>query len=148
MRIFWVIAAAVVGGLTGASALWLFQGNSLALVPEKMTYAELCAVMLSAVSVLVTILGVVVAIIAFWGYAHFKGIAETTARDHVNEQMAKGTLREELETSVTRFMQHEFGDTGKLRALLEARVDQIIVSGPSQREREEASQEGDEDVEL
>jgi hypothetical protein len=56
-------------------------------------------------------------------------------------------LRDNLEKSVVDFMQREFGDAGKLRALLEARVDQIIISGPAQRAREDADREED-DVEL
>jgi hypothetical protein len=148
MIVFRAIATAIAGGVIGAALLWVFQGNSLRLVPGQMSYAELSAVMLSAVSVLVTILGVIVAIIAIWGYAHFKGIAETSAKSQVSDEIEHGTLKQHLESSVTSFMQREFGDTGKLRALLEERVDQIIIAGPGQRAKEEAEKEQEVDVEL
>jgi ABC-type multidrug transport system fused ATPase/permease subunit len=148
MTILRTIATAVAGSVIGAALLWLFQGNSLRLVPEEMSYADLSAVMLSAVSVLVTILGVIVAIVAIWGYSHFKGIAETSAKSQVSNEIENGALKHHLENSVTSFMQREFGDAGKLRALLEERVDQIIIAGPGQRAKEEAEKEGEVDVEL
>jgi phosphate/sulfate permease len=147
MAVFKTLAAAAVGGLIGAGLLWLFQGNSLRLVPGNMSYAELSAIILSAVSVLVTILGVVVAILAIWGYSHFKNIAENSAKSHVAAEMEDGSLRKHLESSVTEFMQREF-DSGKLRSMLEARVDQILISGPSQRAHESAAREEDVDDEL
>ena len=148
MAIVRTAAAASAGSVIGAALLWVFQGNSLRLVPEQMSYADLAAVMLSAVSVLVTILGVIVAIVAIWGYSHFKGIAENSAKSQVSNELEKGTLKQHLENSVTSFMQREFGDSGKLRTLLEERVDQIIIAGPGQRAREESKQELDDDVEI
>jgi hypothetical protein len=148
---FRTLSVAIAGGLIGAAVLWVFQGNSIRLVPGEMSYAELSAVMLAAVTVVVTVLGVIVAIIAIWGYAHFKGIAEKSAKTQVSTEIESGSLKDHLEASVTGFMQREFGDQGKLRALLEDRVDQIIISGPSQREKESAAKEaaqGDDDVEL
>ena len=142
------VAAAVAGGAVGATLIWIFQGNALRLVPEKMTYAELTAVMLAAVSVLVTILGVVVAILAVWGYSNFKGIAESSARLQVSNEIESGRLKGHLEESVTSFMQREFADAGKLRRLLEEQIDRIIISGPGQRAKEESEDEHEADVEI
>lgn len=147
MRTFQTMTATLVGGFLGAALLWIFQGHSFRLIPGEMSYADLSAVMLSAVSVLVTILGVVVAIVAIWGYTHFKGIAEDAARNHVNSEMENGKLKEHLEVIVTAFLQQGF-DSGQLRALLEAKVDQILISGPSQRANESAAREDEDDVDL
>lgn len=147
MRHFQTTAAALAGGFLGAALLWIFQGHSFRLIPGEMSYADLSAVMLSAVSVLVTILGVVVAILAIWGYSHFKGIAEDSARGHVSSEMENGKLKEHLESTVTSFLQTSI-DSGQLRALLEARVDNILISGPSQRANESAAREDEDDVDL
>ena len=143
--------AALVGGLIGATVLWVFQGHSFRLVPEQMSFADLSAIMLSAVSVLVTILGVVIAIVTLWGYTHFKGIAESSARsaaiDHVTSEMEDGKLKQHSEEIVTTFLQKGF-EGGKLRVLLEERVDQILISGAAQRARESSAQEDEDDVDL
>jgi hypothetical protein len=139
-----LLIAGLVGGLLGASLIWILQGHSFHLVPQEMSYADLSATLLAAVSALVTILGVGVAILAIWGYSHFKGIAQSSAKEHVNAEITDGTLRGEIHAAVTAFMQAGF-DAGQLREILEARVDQILIQGPGQRARENAAMEEEDD---
>ena len=120
---------------------WTFQ-----LTPGMMTYADLSATVLTAVAVLVTTLGVFVAILAIWGYSQFRGIAKASAKSHVDAELRSGQLKAHVEAVVTRFMSEGFDD-GELRRLLESRVDQIILSGPEIRSRKSVvDEEHDEDA--
>lgn len=51
------------------------------------TYADLAAIVLSCVSILVTILGVIIAIVTFIGYRQIKFIVVKKAEDHVKESV-------------------------------------------------------------
>jgi hypothetical protein len=90
----WVVLTAVVGGLTGGLAVWLSQGHSIHLRPEGMSYAELAAVLLGSVSVLVAIFGVLMAVLALWGYRHFRNVAKRASAEIARNVASKEVLKE------------------------------------------------------
>lgn len=115
--------------------MWLLQTGSLRLSPAGMQYADLAAVMLGAVAVLLTILGVFLAIFAIWGYSQFRSIVEGAAVRHASNSIREGELKDLVEESSVEFMRSSF-ENGRLRRILEDRVDQIILRGPEERNRE------------
>jgi hypothetical protein len=97
-----------------------------------MTYADLAATVLSGVSVLVTILGIFIAVLAIWGFAELKRITQRAAKDHVSDQLKQGELKTHVETIVGTFLTTEL-KAGKLRELVEERVDHVIFAGADER---------------
>ena len=97
-----------------------------------MTYPELAAVVLTSVAVLVTVLGVFIAVLTVWGYSQFKDIARSAAVKRVEEQIAEGRLRKDIEEIVTLHVTKSISQ-GEIRVLLEQRVDRLIYSGAEKR---------------
>lgn len=142
----WKVALiGVASGVIGALAVLAGQGFELHVTPVGMTYADLAATALSAVAVLTTVVGLFIAGLAIWGFTALRGMAKSAAKAHVSAQLREGELRTHLEKVVTEFLAGEFKD-GKLRRLLEDRVDAIMFSGPAERAEEEAEELFDQDA--
>lgn len=140
----WKVAiVGVASGAIGALLVLAGQGFELHVTPVGMSYADLAATALSAVAVLTTVVGLFIAALAVWGFTALRGMAKSAAKAHVSAQLKGGELRTHLERVVTEFLSGEFKD-GKLRELLESRVDAIMFSGPSDRAEEEAEELFDE----
>lgn len=61
----------------------------------KMSYADLAAILLTCVSGLVTILGVFLAILAFWGRSQILRDANRSVLEHIQKELEpNGSLRE------------------------------------------------------
>ena len=130
-----VAATALVGGLVGATTIWFLKTHSVVLVSGGMSYADLSATLLSAVAVLMTILGVFVALLAVWGYSQFKAFASAAATEHVDTQLKEGVLRGHVEAVVKEYLESEF-KAGSLRKMVEERIDYVIFSSASERATE------------
>lgn len=76
------------------------------------TYQDLAATLLSAVSVLVTILGVIIAIITFVGYRQIKFAATRKAEEHVKDsiQNSAGELHKLVKKEVHELVRKEVQD--------------------------------------
>lgn len=150
---FQVFGAGLLGGGI-ASSLYLkglhFENSEMA---ENggvtMSYADMAALMLGAVGVLVTVLGVFMAILALWGYSQFKVAASNAALDHVKSELEEGQLRDELNKLLVQEVIKQMDD-GKLRRILEERADRFLISGPSIRANEDDNDNpmGDEEKEY
>jgi len=127
-----IAISTLLGGAVGGALVWFVQTNSFHLVPVGMTYTELAATLLSAVSVLVTILGVFVALLAIWGYSQFKSFAQSAAKEHVGSQLKDGEIRTHIEGVVEKFLTSEI-QSENFRSLVDKRVDYVIYSGAEQR---------------
>lgn len=139
------LGVAALSGVIGGAAVWALQAGSLTLAPANMTYADLAAVMLGAVAALIAVLGVFMAVLAVWGYSQFRVFVEGAATTRVSQAMEDGELKSLFEARAVKFMTEEF-ESGKLRRLLEERVDQIIIRGPQERDRAERA--GDDDLNI
>ena len=137
---FKIFIGALFGGIVGAAFVWFIQTGSFHLVSLNMSYADLAAIMLSAVSVLVTVLGVFIAALAIWGYSQFRSIAQSAAKSHVGSELKDGELKTHIEKIIGDFLSTEL-KAGSLRKLMEERVDHILFSGAAQRAEEEADEE-------
>ena len=132
------VGIATLGGICGALGIWLFQGHSLQISPVGMSYSDLAATMLGAAGVLLTALGLVIGALALWGYSQFRVMIETAAVEHVKNSVADGDLRQLVTSASVAFIDAEL-DQGRLRKILEDRLDLILLKGPSAREKEDAS---------
>ncbi|MGR4864316.1 hypothetical protein [Caulobacter sp. LARHSG274] len=89
-----------------------------------MTFEQLASLLLAFASLLVTVLGVGIGVMALWGYAQFKTMVEESSEKaavrKVDEDIKGGELRRHIEFVVTTFLERGARD-GSLSALLEAR---------------------------
>ena len=136
------IAAGGLAGAIVAITILMVQGQPFHLAPVGMSYADLAATILAAVAVLTTIIGVFIAALAVWGYTAFRTITKNSAKSHVSQQLRQGELRTHVETVVTEFLSKEF-ESGNLRRQLEDRLDEILISAPSDRAKEEGTTDSD-----
>lgn len=138
----WLIA--FVAGAIGGGLVWVLQVGSLVISPAGMQYADLAAVMLGAVAVLLAIFGLFLAVFAIWGYSQFRSIVEGAATRHASQSIKEGELKELVEEKALQFMEVSF-ESGKLREILEDRVDQIILRGPEERTKESTTSNAEPD---
>ena len=136
------ILAGTIAGLVSAALFLFAQGQPFHLQPVGMSYADLAATLLAAVSALLTIIGIFIAALALWGFTAFRAMTKNSAKAHVSQQLKQGELRTHVEGVVTEFLTREF-DGGNLRRQLEERLDEILVSAPSDRARAAGTTEDD-----
>lgn len=87
---------------------------------DKMSYADMAAISISSVSVLVTIIAIVIAVLSFWGYQSLKKMVAAEATKTATDEIAikiHQVVRTELANIV---------DNGQLNKSLEAAVDLIL----------------------
>lgn len=132
--------SAFIGGLIGATLMVVGQRADLHMKPVEMSYNDWAGVLLAAAALVVTAVGVVMAIAAIWGFSGIKTGAEVAAVEHVSDRLTKGDLGDRLDKAFTKFLDDRMKD-GKLRQLLEDRVDLVLFNGPAVRAGEE-----DEDI--
>ena len=121
----------------GGALVWLFQAGSFNLHPAGMTYADFAATLLGGVAVLLTILGLFIALLAIWGLAGFRSVTQSAAKDHLDRQLKEGELKQHIEKLVGDFLASDLR-AGKLRELVEERVDYVIFHGAADRAEEES----------
>ncbi len=111
-----------------------------------MSYADFAATLLGSVAVLLTILGLFIALLAIWGLTGFRRLTQSAAKDHLDEQLKDGYLKEHIQKLVADFLNSDL-KAGKLRELVEERVDYVIFHGAAERAQEEqAGKAGDDTV--
>jgi uncharacterized membrane protein len=140
---FRLVAYGFAGGLAGTLIALVVAGTELNVKPVNLTWEEVAALVLGCVAVLVTALGVLVAVAAIWGFRGIKGGAESAAVNHVSEQL-KGKLGDRLEDAFERYIDAGMTD-GSLRRMLEQRVDLMLFGGAAARAAEDDTT--DEDLE-
>lgn len=98
-----VLVGLMIGSIlsAGAVSIGLVPIERIRVTGNTMQYADVVSIMLTSVGVLVTVLGVGIAILALWGIRHMREVAKETARKHVKELLQDGgELRPLLETTV------------------------------------------------
>ncbi|MBO9501994.1 hypothetical protein [Brevundimonas sp. A19_0] len=117
----------IFGVVSTLAVLWLGFAGPRQPGPEDFTAYS--AVLLTAVAVLVTALGVFVAILALAGYTEMKRMAqrvgEESAVKHVKDELDSGSLRTNIETLVMDFLTDRYDDN-RLNQMIEARIHQMI----------------------
>ncbi|MDP2763838.1 MAG: hypothetical protein Q8O54_03265 [Brevundimonas sp.] len=117
----------VFGVVATLAVLWL--GLAGPRQPGSGDYIAYSAVLLTAVAVLVTVLGVFVAILALAGYAEMKRMAqrvgEESAVKHVKDELERGSLGTNIDSRVMDFLTEKYDDN-RLSQMIEARIYQMM----------------------
>ena len=133
----------LLGAVIGVALMMVGQGIKLSVMPVGMTFTEWAGILLAGVAIIITALGVVIAVAAIWGFSGIKSGAELAAVQHVTDQLTKGELSAKLERTFTAFLTTRLRDD-KFRRLIEERVDEVLFAGASAR----ASEDEEQDIEL
>lgn len=113
-----------------------------------MSYSDLAALLLTAVAIIVTVLGVFIAILAFWGYSQFRRSSKSAAVQFVKAELENGKIRKEISEIVVAEVVRQLDD-GKLKDIIEDAVNRNIITGPSRRTSERNEEPiGDEEKEY
>lgn len=126
---------------------------SLKIHPEQlselgMSYSDLAAILLTSVAVIVTVLGVFIAMLAFWGYSQFRKSAKNAAVQFVKSELESGKIRVEIAEIVVKEVIRQLDD-GKLEKLIKDAVDRYTITAPSRRTSDRREEPiGDEEKEY
>lgn len=91
------------------------------------SYADWTTITLACVAVLVTVLGVLIAILSVWGYKNIAREAKNSA-EAVSSDISSRIAKEQVESCINQIAKEELAkliDTGELRQHLEAAIDMI-----------------------
>lgn len=97
-----------------------------------MTFEQWTGILLASVAVLITALGVVIAIAAIWGFSAIKRGAESASTEHVRDSLANGDLGQKIDERFTAYLNERL-DKGQFRELIERRVDEVVYRGSEVR---------------
>lgn len=140
---------ALLGGLIGGALVWIAQSGTFTLTPGHFEYADLAAILLTAVAVIVAIFGGVLALAAIWGFKQLKedamNVAEQAGANEIKEQIENGNIREYLIAEIGRLTEAEF-NSARMDRRINERVDAITFqNGSADREFDwQDENEGDE----
>lgn len=110
-----------------------------------MSYTDLVAILLTATSTIVTILGVFVAVLAIWGYSQFEKMTKEASTRHLEKLLQSGKFREEVDQTILAHVTNELAkETSPFRDLLRQQIDAMIYTDAAKRHAKEG--EGNSDV--
>lgn len=131
-----IIILCVGSACIGSIITDIFSRKNFHLIPDSMSYADLCATLLSTVSVMLTIFGIFIAILTIFSISQLKVMARKTAREsawkHVDASIQNGILHEHFAKMAHDFLSLQF-KSGEFRSLIEDRVDYVIHKGAQER---------------
>ncbi len=117
----------------GGVIVWTGQTGHFQLVPGSMSYADLSAILLSAVGVIVAIFGGVLALLALWGFNQLKrdaiSAAENAGSAEIREQIENGAIRDYIRGEVERLSDEEF-NSERMDQRINRRVDAVAFGRP------------------
>lgn len=136
---------AFLGAIIGASFILFAQNGYFKLLPEKTSYLDLAAVLLTAVSVIVAIFAGVLALAAFWGFNQLKKDAILAATDagagEVREQIENGPLRDYIQNEIDRLIKEEVA-SDQMERRIRDRVDEIAFGSKRDRDLNDEEEQG------
>lgn len=113
------------------------------LVPEggqvKMAYHELIAILLTGIGVILAALALFIGALAVWGYTQFQSMTRSASAEHLEKMLREGSLKKEIEDIIVNHVSAQMSD-GKLRGLLEERVDMLLMTNAGEGERDEGDE--------
>jgi hypothetical protein len=131
---------AFIGAILGSFIALMFREGSFAVDAGTIKYEDLAAVLLSAVGVLVAVFGVILAILAFWGFNQLKAdavrVAEAAGTQEVREQVTSGPLRDYIHDEIDQIIKAELGSEAMEQRIVD-RVAEIVLGSPKDRELDE-----------
>ncbi|ASP96719.1 hypothetical protein GOC87_18785 [Sinorhizobium meliloti] len=106
------------------------QANGL-----SMNYGDLVAILLTATSTIITILGVFVAVLAVWGYSQFEKMTKEASSRHLEVLLQSGKFRDEVDQTILRHVSAELAkDTSPFRDLLRQQIETMIYTDAGKRQ--------------
>ncbi|WP_176592102.1 hypothetical protein [Sphingobium sp. EM0848] len=104
----------------------------------------MAATLLAAVALIITVLGVGLAIAAFWGFDQVRGASEKAAKraakkvatEEVGRHMQQAEIREYLKREAEKIL-----DSSTVSEMIQRRVDAVIFGGGREDELEEQDNE-------
>ncbi len=97
-------------------------------------YADMAAIAIACVAVLLTVVGLAIAGLAFWGYKEIKEITKNSAA-HEAKVVAQKTVNETIHNVAKSELEQLIND-GKLQETLQNAVDMIIRQNPDNPEKD------------
>jgi hypothetical protein len=122
----------LLSGSTGAAVMWLLQGHSISIIPSAMSYGDFVAILLTAISTLVAVIAIALAIFALWGWSEFRKGVETKISEitpgYLAKELMHGASRQVLDDLVIEFFRTELAKPGVAEAWAkekERRLDEL-----------------------
>ena len=132
----------IVSGAIGAALMWVFQGHTLRVIPGSMSYADFVALILSALSALLALLGIALAIAAIWGWAEFKNRIDSKVNDLtpglLETQLREGEARELITNLVGQMFRIELAKAEEAERERERTAEELDELDESPPEGEQA----------
>lgn len=101
----------------------------------SMSYSDLVAILLTATSTIITILGVFVAVLAIWGYSQFEKMTREASSRHLELLLQSGKFRDEVDQTIIRHVSAELAkETSPFRDLLRQQIETMIYTDASKRQ--------------
>jgi hypothetical protein len=121
------------GGVVGGLSVWLLQNHSLSVWPRGISYADLIAVLLTGVSLIVAVFSFGLGIFAIWGITQFRKLVEKRTHAAVLEftpallveELRLGQSRTVLVNLVTEFFANQKSQPGVGEAWNEQRKEEV-----------------------
>lgn len=118
-------AIALVGALVGGVLVWVLQGHTFQVLPQSMSYSDFVAIILSAISALMAVFGIGLAIFTIWGVSQFRRGVEAKIVEitpgFLIEELRSGGSRRVLDDLVVEFFRAEMAKSGMAEAWLAER---------------------------
>ncbi|MGV2053007.1 hypothetical protein ACQZ48_23370 [Agrobacterium sp. 22-209-1] len=123
------------GVIFTVSVLFKFKISPDDIGELQMTYSDLVAILLTATSTIITILGVFVAVLAVWGYSQFEKMTREASSRHLELMLQSGKFRDEVDQTIIKHVSAELAkETSPLRDLLREQIDTIIYTDAARRQ--------------
>lgn len=116
---------------------------TLRISPDKldginMSYTDLVAILLTATSTIITILGVFVALLAIWGYSQFEKMTKEASTRHLERLLQSGKFRDEVDQTILTHVSAELAkETSPFRDLLRQQLETMIYTDAGKRQNVE-----------
>lgn len=133
------------GAIVGGTIVWVGQTGSFNLQPGGMSYSDLAATLLAAAGLLVAIIGVALALAAFWGFRQLKKDAIRAAQAagvvEIKDQITKGDIRDSIISAAHAAGSAEIKDqitSGDIRDFIKREIERLTdeeFSSPRMNER-------------
>lgn len=127
------VGAAGLGAVIGGVIVWIGQSGHFRLQPAGMSYADLAAILLTAVGTIVAIFGGVLALAALWGFNQLKrdavSAAEAAAVAEIKEQIENDDIRDYIRNEIERLADEEF-KSERMDQRINRRVDAVAFGRP------------------
>lgn len=132
------------GTIATVTSLFSFHITPDELSGLPMSYSDLVAILLTATSTIITILGVFVAVLAIWGYSQFEKMTKEASSRHLELLLQSGKFRDEVDQTILKHVSAELAkETSPFRDLLRQQIETMIYTDASKRDVRSGKDDGE-----